>query len=257
MSGRPVDRSVGRRRPTDAGPGPRRAARPRWPVRRGGSAAIRSRSHRARAGLAPPVETATVTGPSRWTAGSCTVPGVSPSALLTSTPAAAASATTCASTAGVAGGRDHQVRSRRPHPAGRGGARAPRCRASVPGPASGRATAADLAPDVAWPRSTSGATTVTRAPGRRRPRARRVATGPPPTTRQRRPATVEDHRVVGGVAAGVLRGSGRSWVGPWCAIRASGRAAGAGQRVDGPVRGTQPSLGPRRPDCLPHRPGLL
>ena len=67
----------------------------------GSEAAIRSRSHRASAGLAPPVETATVTRPSRWTAGIWTVPGASRSALLTSTPAERASATTVASTAGT------------------------------------------------------------------------------------------------------------------------------------------------------------
>jgi hypothetical protein len=61
---------------------------------------IRDRTHRARAGLVPPVDTATVTGPWRRTEGSPTVPGVIWSAVATRVPAAVASATTAASTAG-------------------------------------------------------------------------------------------------------------------------------------------------------------
>ena len=98
--GRPVEAIGG---PARVGQGPSGLAerRARVSVPGGSDAAIRSRSHLASAGLAPPVETATVTRPSRWTAGSRMVPGASGPAPLTSTPADMASATTVASTAGT------------------------------------------------------------------------------------------------------------------------------------------------------------
>ncbi len=55
----------------------------------------------ARAGLAPPVETATLTGPSRWTDGRWNVHRPGSSALLTQTAAAVASAATVPSTAAI------------------------------------------------------------------------------------------------------------------------------------------------------------
>ena len=62
--------------------------------------ATRSRTHDASAGLLPPVETATATGPWRVTAGSTKLQRPGSSATLTHTPAASASSWTAPSTAG-------------------------------------------------------------------------------------------------------------------------------------------------------------
>ncbi len=63
-------------------------------------AATRSRNQTASAGLAPPLDTATVTRPWRWTAGNTAVQRSGSSALFTHTPAARASAETSPSTSG-------------------------------------------------------------------------------------------------------------------------------------------------------------
>ena len=70
----------------------RPAGRPARPARARRCSASRARSHEARAGLAPPVETAMVTGPSRCTDGRMNEQCATSSALLTHTPAASASA---------------------------------------------------------------------------------------------------------------------------------------------------------------------
>ena len=89
--GRPARRRRSRASPSNAPGRPRR----RRTLRPDGRAATR-RS----AGLSPPVETATVTGPSRCTAGRMKEEWARSSALLTQTPAASASSWTAPSTSG-------------------------------------------------------------------------------------------------------------------------------------------------------------
>ena len=86
----PPSRCSARRRGGAGAPGP--TVRPARPIRARTVSASRARSHEARAGLVPPVETATVTGPSRCTDGRMNEQCATSSALFTHTPAASASA---------------------------------------------------------------------------------------------------------------------------------------------------------------------
>src|SRR5207253_964303 len=132
------------------------------------SSAIRERIHCASAGEAPPVETAIVIGPSRWTAGRMNEHSSGTSATLQKTLRISAAAKTASftSVSEVAA-----ITSRRPSTSSSSNSR----RSSTTGRHS---KAAPI----------SGATTVTRAPASRSPRAFSSPTLPPPTTRQSAPS---------------------------------------------------------------------
>ena len=88
-------------RPRGGAREPRRAAAPGRRDPPPNPSAMRSRSHEASAGLSPPVETDTVTAPSRWTAGRMKEQWAGSSALFSQMPAASASAYTAPSTSGI------------------------------------------------------------------------------------------------------------------------------------------------------------
>ena len=230
----PVDRVGGPAGRSDGRPGPRRAARRRRRAPGGRDPAIRSRSHRASAGLAPPVETATITGPSRWTAGSCTEPGSVAVGAVDQDAGGDGVGHHGSVHLGTPGGRDHQVVAGRPRRPGTGAAsERPRPRpwsGAVVEPSRSRA-AHHLGGDDGDP----GA-------GASRPRARRAATGPPPTTRQRRPdrrgpRDSRGRRVVGG--GSVVIGGGILIALPACHPR--------GRVPARPVRWQAAAVGRRRP----------
>jgi len=180
-------------------------------------AAARSRSHRASAGLAPPVETATVTGPSRWTAGSWMVPGLARSALLTSTPAADGIGHDGTVDLGPPGGGGHQVVAGRL--AGLVGAaldpqrRGLLGRGRMPRPGRGAPGVHDEGDDgVIDHRRHHGHP----CPAARSPRALRAATDPPPHHQAFPTTHVQHHRVVERLVAGRWLwefGHGGGWAG--------------------------------------------
>ncbi len=153
--------------------GPRRGERPRSPAR-GERSGDPVPEPRARAGLAPPVETATVTGPRAGRRGAGRSRD-SPSALVTGTPAARASATTECPRPG------RRWPSPPGEPAASPGGRARSTSTGRPAPLG------DPEAISRW-RHHLGATTVTTAPASSRP-----GPGGPPPARPRPPGSAPDH----------------------------------------------------------------
>src|SRR5690606_16084426 len=143
------------------------------PMRRSNPSSSTSASHLAVVGDAAPVDTATVTGPLRRTAGKVRSPRVPSPARLTSAPAACAAASASASTSG-----EPVATTTTRAPATSAASKGRRCTSTRPSASSGSRDG-----------STRGATTVTCAPASTRVRARRAPTGPAPTTTHRCPAT--------------------------------------------------------------------
>ena len=159
---------------------------PHWVARR-------SRNHDARAGLNPPVDTDTVTPPSRCTAGRMKDEWARSSALFTQTPDSVGVGEDCSVDVGNARGGHHQPEAGR-----------------VPGPVGPALHRLQRGDKVLHLVAERGATTVTSAPQESRPPAFRAATRPPPTTNTAPTDVQRDREELCGRPPGLSHGAGEA-----------------------------------------------